>query len=167
MAVTFTGGDGPAGILDVSKRLLTASKSYYANFQVYTPDSKHLITSSKGVLSARDPTTGSELATLSTGGKATMPDVSPDGKSLAFVRPAQHTFDWVFSGGSIVTAPLSGTTLGAPTVLVQGSAAENNYYPAYSPDGQAIVFNRSSGDSYSDDDATLFVVSVADGGRSS
>jgi hypothetical protein len=163
MAVTFTGGDGAAGILEVSKRTLTASRTYAANFQVYTPDSKQLITSSKGVLSVRDPETGAGLATLDTGGKATMPDVSPDGKTLVFVRPLEHSHDWVFSGGSIVTAPLNGTSLGTPTVLVQGTAKENNYYPAFSPDGRWIVFNRSSGDSYSDDDATLYVVSAAGG----
>jgi len=163
MAVTFTGGDGAAGILDVAKRTLTANKTYYANFQVYTPDNKHLITSSAGVLSVRDPVVGTELAQLDTGGKATMPDVSPDGSWLAFVRPTQHNSDWIFTGGNIVTAPLSGTALGQSQVLVQGSSAQNNYYPAYSPDGKWIIFNRSTGDSYSDDDAALHVVSATGG----
>jgi TolB protein len=163
MALTFTGGDGPAGILEVSKRTLTANKTYAANFQVYTPDNKYLITSSKGVLSARDPVAGTAVATLSTGGKATMPDVSPDGKTLAFVRPLKHELDWKFSGGSIVTAPINDTSVGPPTVLVQGTATENNYYPAFSPDGRWIIFNRSTGDSYSDDDATLYVVKTTGG----
>ena len=164
MAVTFSGGDGAAGILDVAKRSLTADKTYHANFQVFTPDNKYLITSSEGVLSVRDPTTGAEQAQLSTGGKATMPDVSPDGKQLVFVRPSSYTTDWTFTGGSIVGASLSGTTIGAPQVLVQGSATENNYYPAFSPDSKWIIFNRSSGDSYSDDDASLWVVSASGGG---
>ncbi len=164
MAVTFVGGDGPAGILDVAKRSLTADKTYAANFQVFTPGGDQLIASSKGVLSVRDPVSGAQLAQLETGGAATMPDISPDGKQLVWTRPVAPGSDWSFSGGSIVTAPLTGMTLGGPTVLVAAaSATENNYYPAYAPDGKTIVFNRSSGDSYSDDDAALFAVPAGGG----
>lgn len=165
MAVTFTGGDGKAGVLDVATRKLAIDRTYAANFQVFTADDSKLIGSSKGSLDLRDALTGTLLGALSTGGKATMPELSPDGKTLVFVRPASHSSDWVFTGGSIVSAPFDGKALGTAKVLVQGSGSpnQNNYYPAFSPDGAAIIFNRSTGDSYSDDDAALYVVSAKGG----
>ncbi|MCA9671648.1 MAG: PD40 domain-containing protein [Myxococcales bacterium] len=162
MALTYDGGDGPSGILDVAKQTLRADRAYKANFQVFTPDASQLVASSAGELTLRDAQMAAVVATLDTGGKATQPDISPDGNTLVFVRPAKHSLDWQFEGGSIVSAPLANNAIGAGNVIV-ASQGENNYYPSFSPDGGWIVFNRSTGDSYSDDDAALWVVAASGG----
>jgi hypothetical protein len=99
-----------------------------------------------------DAMSGMPLATPSvtfgpTGSRPTMPDFSPDGKSLLFVLPKSVSTwgaddDHVF-GGSIYTASYDATmhTFGMPTAVI-ASAGENNYYPSYSPDGSFIAFNR-------------------------
>jgi hypothetical protein len=85
------------------------------------------------------------------GERPTMPDWSPDGKSIIYVLPqavgtwdgtGRKDDDHVF-GGSIYTIsydPIA-KMFGTPTPLVQ-SAGENNFYPGYSPDGSYIAFNR-------------------------
>jgi hypothetical protein len=85
---------------------------------------------------------------------ATMPDWSPDGKTVLFVIPQKsatwagragrmpHNDDDHIFGGSLYTMPYNGNMqFGAPTPLLM-SGGENNYYPGYSPDGQLIVFDR-------------------------
>jgi hypothetical protein len=82
--------------------------------------------------------------------RPTMPDWSPDGKSVVYVVPAGEYTTWRqddahIYGGSIYTVPYTGTgTFGTPAVFLQ-SQGENNYYPSYSPDVNPtsfIIFNR-------------------------
>ncbi|HEY2748678.1 MAG TPA: hypothetical protein VGL86_28860 [Polyangia bacterium] len=80
--------------------------------------------------------------------RATQPDYSADGTRVVFVEPANFTFpsytrvdDNHFTGGSLYTMTASGTTFGTPQPLLP-SNGENNYYPAFSPDGNFIIFNR-------------------------
>jgi len=88
---------------------------------------------------------------------ATMPDWSPDGKSVVFVVP-QSLVSWTDTygdtplnddshvfGGSLYTMPYSAGTFGAATPLLT-SGGENNYYPSYSPDGTLLVFDRAAHD---------------------
>jgi WD40-like Beta Propeller Repeat len=119
--------------------------------------------------------TQSSTITLGTGAtdRPTMPDWSPDGKSVVYVLPTQVAAwdlgggrlggggggrgggggggggraddDHVF-GGSLYTVAYSGNQMfGAPAPFLK-SGGENNYYPSYSPDGQYIVFDRAAHD---------------------
>jgi hypothetical protein len=108
--------------------------------------------------------TGAQITPPITFGNAadrpTMPDWSPDGKTVVYVLPnkvaswdnaggiipglGRNDDDHMF-GGSLYTLPYNGNgTFGTPSVFLQ-SNGENNYYPSYSPDGQFIVFDRAPG----------------------
>jgi hypothetical protein len=73
-----------------------------------------------------------------------MPDWSPDGLHMVYAKPSSPPIFAVpgVSSGSIVQMHFNGTTWDTPTTLVP-FAGQNNYYPAYSPTGQWVAFNRS------------------------
>ena len=104
-------------------------------------------------------------------GLATHPDWSADGTMLAYVHVPYSYYhlhdngykvpdDVHFTNGSIYLLKKNKegkwTT---PRMLVKGGGGVNYYYPTFSPNGEWIAFNRSTGDSYSDHDATVYVVS--------
>lgn len=157
MAITYDGGNQSATIVDVATRTPSiAPGQQYWNFAAYTPDGSKLITSRDGVLTVRDGATGAAEGSVPTGGYATHPDFAPDGRTLVFVRPAAPLQDWHFGTGSILAMSYDGAgTWGAPRVVVEGGG--NNYYPSVSPDGQWVLFNRSSEDAYDDATAELWV----------
>lgn len=174
MAHTRTAGNGDADILDV-KRLASLRKPgyevYKADFHTFSPDGKEVIVVHGGVLKRRDIFTGKALETIPTGtGKATHPDWSPDGTMLAYVRVADADYHWSDSGppvmddtrfrrGSIyvITRNAAGKW-GTPKLLVKSTSGYNFYYPTFSSKGDWILYNRSSGDSYSDASATIYCI---------
>jgi hypothetical protein len=90
------------------------------------------------------------MATISvgaTGTRPTQPDWSLDDKSVVYVLPLKagggtYNDDSHVFGGSLWTLPyLGGTSFGAAVELLH-SNGENNYYPAWAPDGSLIAFNR-------------------------
>jgi hypothetical protein len=110
--------------------------------------------------------TGATIATITFGAAAdrpTMPDWSPDGKSVIYTLPnkvatwdngtgglfgggfggPRNDDDHMF-GGSLYTLAYTGNNAFSTTpVLFLKSNGENNYYPSYSPDGQFVVFDRA------------------------
>jgi hypothetical protein len=146
--------DLKVNLLDVATKSATALTQ--AGFQAFTPDHS-LLLASNGI--GKAPNTSFFLfdgnsgavaapATAPTGARATQPDYSADGSKVVLVQPANFAFstygrvdDNHFTGGSLFTMTANGTTFGAATVLLT-SAGENNYYPAFSPDGAFVVFNR-------------------------
>src|SRR5258708_24114180 len=96
---------------------------------------------------------GTQVSTVTVGGNAadrpTMPDWSPDGKSVVYVLPnrvaswgGQNDDDHMF-GGSLYIVPYAGNNQFGTLAPFLTSKGENNYYPSYSPDGQFIVFDRA------------------------
>ena len=51
--------------------------------------------------------------------------------------------DMNFEGGEIIRMSWNGNSFGEPEVLVPATADQNNFYPAFSPDGEWIAFNRA------------------------
>jgi len=170
----------PYKVYDVgSKSLVYGSQTAGtpgANFFTFSPDKAQIMVSNGVTLSLRDATTGAAI--IENVANGAMPDWSPDGKSVVFAQPKVQPpcFGAIcgapgISEAGIFTTTSVGGKWSAPSVLVP-SAGQNNYYPAYSPDGAWVAFNRASvgtkpdGDtksSYDAADATVWAVSAASG----
>jgi hypothetical protein len=116
------------------------------NFFSFNPDASQIASSSLQGVHIRDGNTGEVVAGPFGGGAAAMPDWSPDGNHIVIVR---HDATPVFglydvpgvTGGRLVRLDRAGSSWTVGPTLVSGGG--NNYYPAYSPDGNWIVFCRS------------------------
>lgn len=166
MVVTHDGVNGTFSIIDVAdpsepRAIVRPNDANRLTFNTVSPDGQRMIAVTNGALSLWDVFSGNRLATLDVGGERySHPDWSPDGDSLVAVR-VTGTFnsDMTFFGGEIVKFGWDGSTLGEPEVLVPAESGRNNYYPAWSPDGNWVAYNRSTGDAYADGDAEIWLVS--------
>jgi hypothetical protein len=143
-------------LIDVATKVAANPGMLKGGFQAFTPDHSLFLASNP---SGMNPTNVFTLwngataaaavpATVASGTRSTQPDYSADGSKVVFVQPASFAFpsygrldDNHFTGGSLFTMTANGTTFGTPTALLT-STGENNYYPAFSPDGAFVVFNR-------------------------
>ena len=123
--------------------------------------------------------TASTLSTLAGAGqRITHPDWSRDGSRIYFTLATPITGiqgynlkdDLHVMNGSIYSATVSGGAVASPVALVTAASVdENNFYPAISPDGSAVIFDRAVGstlpthDSYNNPNAALFAVPAAGG----
>lgn len=119
-----------------------------ANFFSFSPDSTRLLSSNGVDIQLRDAATGAQIGgnVVSVG---TMPDWSPDGATIVFAKPktAPPCVGGLcgaagVSSASIQTISHQNGVFGAPKEIV-AFTSQNNYYPAISPDGGWVVFNRS------------------------
>ncbi|HKA88735.1 MAG TPA: hypothetical protein VKE22_13795 [Haliangiales bacterium] len=120
---------------------------------------------------------GSFLETIPVGGSATnrsaQPDWSPDGTMIAFTRigiPNDSSNNGTTVRGfrtMLRVVKKNGSTWTAPIDLTTSQEGKTNYYPAFSPDSSAILFNRSACadghdsdncDMYDDPNASLWVM---------
>jgi TolB protein len=169
MVVTHDGVNGTFSVIDVAdpaapSPVVMPVDTNRLTFKAVSPDGERMIAVTDGRLSLYDLETGARLESIDTGSdRYTHPDWSPDGDSIVFVRATgAFNSDMAFTGGEIVKMSWDGTRLGDPVVLVARSGTTNNYYPAFSPDGKWIAYNRSTGDAYADVDAEIWLMS-ADG----
>jgi dipeptidyl aminopeptidase/acylaminoacyl peptidase len=78
--------------------------------------------------------------------KVSHPDWSPDGNQVVFVRAnGEYRSDMEFAGGEIVQRDidLESLTFDNEVLLKSNDSTYNFYYPAYSPDGDWIAYNRA------------------------
>jgi hypothetical protein len=171
IALTLTSGNGPGTVIDVSNYNVLVpytTNTQYWNFGTFTPDSSELVTVFEGAMSLRQSNGGTVIATVpsSAGMEADHPDLSPDGTKLANVETINDTYDFQVSQGAIVVRSFDQTTntFGAIQQLVPNVTGASNYYPSFSPDNQWILFTRTTGNSYADPSAEVWVVK-ADGSK--
>jgi hypothetical protein len=168
MAITYAGGNGDSTIVDVASRTpMVPVMQQYWNFGTYSPDGTRLVTSRMGTLTVRDGTTAAPIGgangVVPTGGAwVSHPDWSPLGNVLVYVRgtQVQTNADWHIGAGEIMSVSYDAGTgaWGIPAPIITGGG--NNYYPSISPDGQWILFNRSTEDAYDDGSAELWVARI-------
>ena len=161
MSITYDGGDGAATLVDVGTQTAQPSTRGW-NFGTFTPSGNEFLAVQGGTLTVLDYATQTPLATMTSGGQVTHPDLAADGTKLVYVMKSGGA-DWSFSSGRIFTRTYDVATksFGPETPLV--TASTNNFYPSFSPDGKWVLFNRANGgDAYNNGNATLWVI-PADG----
>lgn len=166
IAFTYDGGNGGIGIKRTSDRsdIMAYGAGTYGNFNTFSPDGNYLIIAYLGAFLLHDANTGAYIGEIPTGGYSTHPDWSLDGESLVFTMADGAAYDWQFTGGRICT--MDKTADGGwttPNCLVDPEDPYNAYYPAFSPDGEWIAFNVSTGDAVDDVDAAVYVIPRAGG----
>ena len=162
MAITYDGGNNNATLVDVRTGARQPDVAKW-NFGSFTPDGTRLVAVYSGTISVRSTENQAVVATMPAAGYATHPDLSPDGRQLVYVRAFGGGVDWEFTAGQIYTRSYdqATNTFGPETPLVRDGV--NNFYPSWSPDGQWVLFNRTTGGlSYNSLNASLWVVK-ADG----
>jgi hypothetical protein len=157
----FIPAPAPTSILNVQTRARIGNE-FGNNFGTFSPDNTRFLASDGMRMTLLDATTAMPTMGLAAGTAGSMPDWSPNGNAVVFSRPRQMVPIPTGSPGHGAPADLflmdwNGSAFGAPRMLAQ-SMGQNFYYPSYSPDGQWIVFNVSSGNSYDAPDASLYVV---------
>jgi TolB protein len=153
VAVEFGSGETGVGsdVVDganPSNRNFTLTSSISWNFSWFNPTGDKLITNWNGALTVRDPTNGQVLSTVQpsfiNGAGASMPEWSPDGNWIAFVRePTSQVYDFEMNNcGDIMVMPYNGGSFGPAVELVQGTPnSEVHFWPTWSPDSQWLVFD--------------------------
>lgn len=145
------------------------------NFFSFAPDTSSLLVSDGVKISWRSMVSGAVIQDPAVP-LGTMPDWAPDGKNLVFAKPKTPPVLGIaqpgVSSASIELAAFTGTGFAASKTLVAANG-QNNYYPAFAPTSDWIVFNRSPSDRNSFDnnsgseagapDGELWAISVSGG----
>jgi len=174
VAFVYDSSNSPLGMktIDTREDVIAWGERGNANYKTFSPDGSLLLTNLNGVLSLFDGITGAPLGNPMIDGATWVNnmDWAADDSYLVFVDSPGASNDLTFSGGRIMRAPhLGDGEFGPAETIVELGDLDPSfgfttiYYPAVSPNSRWIMFNASTGDSYDDPDATLFVVSI-DGG---
>jgi hypothetical protein len=174
VAVSYDGGSGPLGVKKIDDRsdVIAAGAGGNSNYKVFSADGSLLLSTLNGVLSLFDTITGAFISNPIIEGASWVNNVdwAPDDSYLVFIDSPGTGYDLNFTGGTLMRAPHLGEgefgpaeTLLTVADLDPSYGFTTIYYPVVSPDSQWIMFNASTGDTYDDSDATIFVVPI-DGG---
>jgi hypothetical protein len=156
---------GPAqySMLDVGTK--TSLTTGAANFSSFSPDEAHLLQSNGNSIEWRDFGAGTTKSVVQLG---TMPDWSPDGMSMVYAKPLTAPPAGFGNPGvdqaGLEQSSWNGAGFDPPTTLVPYNG-QNNYYPAYSPDGHWVLFARSPANHNSFDNGSAPTTQVTPDGE--
>ena len=180
IAMTLDNPDMRATVLEVGNRgqliRYDQTAQQFWNFASFSADGAKLVTVFQGAMSLRSTYGGAILTDLenSPGMVATHPELAPDNSRLVSVEAPDGggtvggLIDLFATQGSLVVRTFddAANTFGPITMLVPADPAQMhaNFYPSFSPDGEWILFTRTTGPAYSDPSAQTWVVK-ADGSQ--
>ena len=164
MVVGYGGFDGTWEVVGVEDpddpySEIEPDRDYRLTFKTVSPDGQYMLGTNEGKVYLYDLLTGALVREFEFDDPMSHPDWSPDGEHILMVRVRWGFItDMNFQGGEIVKIPWLDGSLGEPEVLVPYSDTYNYYYPAWSPDGEWIAFNRTLGSCYFSNDADLWLM---------
>ncbi len=140
--------------------LVTPSDERPGRFTILDDSSDRLVRSWDGVLYVDDASTGASLGELPTVGYATHPTINSDGDRLVYSSCASGDgWEWNMVGCGLRVLETDGNgELTVDRELVPSTPGWNHYYPSISPDGQWVIYNRSTGDTHDDRDAEVMLI---------
>ena len=140
----------------------TATENGY--FTTIDPTGSFVAVAYNGTIDVFDASTATLVSTIDYDESITMPDWSPDGLSLVAVAGQDMATDNVFHDSFIVVFPHLGEgQFGPGEILVDPVPDTWFYYPAWSPDGLWVAYNRSTVGTYFSRDAALYLISSLGG----
>ncbi len=162
-----------------TKKTFIPTDKHLGNFFAFSRTGDRLLYAEAGGFTLRKVADGTIITSFSSlaGKFASHPDWSPTEDRLTFaLYPKKYDYAENFCQGSVVVAdvPAAGGAW-KHTVLVKSSGSDdNNYYPAFSPDGKYVVFNKGGRfnnvklgeydcDCYANPDATLHIIPAKGG----
>ena len=164
MVVGYGGFDGMWEVVNVEDDTdpyteIGPRTDHRLTFKTVSPSGEYMLGTNEGIVYVYDLTDGRLLDELDMGDPISQPDWSPDGDSIVMVR-VQWGFmtDMNFEGGEIIKVPWEDGELGDPEVLLASSSTYNYYYPAWSPDGEWLAYNKTTGSSYANLNAELWLM---------
>ena len=159
-----------------SAPIMTMEADEIGDFKSFSPDGELMLSAYNCQLLLYDARAGELIADVTPwdeGQSAALcvaqGEWSPDGSQVALTISDELEFSWRISDGAIYLMDYQGQhSFAAPRLLVDPASLFPDldhiaYYPAWSPDGAWLAFNTSTGDSYDDEDAELWVVDPATG----
>ena len=154
-------------VLDIATK--TSLYDGASNFAAFSPDASRALVNAGGDLALLNVSSGQVAAGPPAITDGNLPDWSADGTKVVFARSGACPVPFLcasqpgVSGANLFTVPVTGDSFGPPVPLVTGGG--NNFYPAFSPDGSLIAFNRSASNANSFDakDARVWVVGAGGG----
>ena len=172
MVVTHDGINGVFEVVDISdpadpQRTVKPDDDERFTFKTLTPDGEYILSSNRGYFSLHKTADGAWVRDYDElPPDLSMPDISPDGRSVVFIQHGPGAGSgFEFRDGSLVVADLDPSTHDITNIrtLVDTGGGLNVYYPAFSPDGEWIAYNRGDGRPYANESSELWLVR-ADGG---
>ncbi len=149
-------------IYDVATRAPT-SPEFGTNYATYSPDATRMVISDGNRLSYVDATNGAAVPGLTAGTTGSQPDWSADGLRLIFSRHNSVPPFMVGTGGhdppsDLVVMDFTGGAFTNSRTFLATASGENNYYPAFSPDNNWVIWNRGRMFTAAATDAQLWII---------
>ncbi len=170
MVVTRDGVGGTYQVIDVADPAAPAVRNdtddrQRMTFHALSPDGKWMLGVLNGDLVLYDLATNRFVSTVTPdSGYYTHPGWSPDGERVVATRATGSVLsDMSVNGSEVVTMYFDGSKLLDKETLIPATPGTCYYYPSFSPDGDWIVYNKSTGDTYADDDAEVWLISASGG----
>lgn len=172
MVVNHDGINGVFSSIDVydesnPQQTVDPNDQNRVSFKTMTPDGDLFLASNFGQLSLWRVGDGKRVKTYNMGNRLySHPDFHPDGDRIVAVQFKSMqgvNNEFQFTEGRIVVIPFDPSTqeLGEPVVVVPYQGNTNCFYPAWSPTGEWIAYNRAQGAPYANRQAALWLVNEA------